>query len=66
MGARPDRSAQRTALKEWQKTDRFYEKIQAFLRGLSDQAPDGLDDVLEAFVFGRITPGVTLFRGLRN
>jgi len=64
--ARDLTEAQRTALNEWQKTDRFYEKIQAFLRGLSGQAPDGLDDVLEAIASGRITPEVALFRGLRN
>lgn len=60
---------QRTALVEWQKTNRFYEAIQQQLRqpGLSGTgAGVGVDDLLLAVFAGRLSTDIVIYRGLRN
>ncbi len=57
---------QRAALVEWQKTDRFYESVQAALRADPPGRLVGLDALTEAIARGELKLDLVLFRGVRN
>lgn len=60
--------AQHAALKQWQQSDRFYERIQRILRtGVDDEEADEvLDAILEAIDAGALAREVVAWRGIRN
>lgn len=69
-------ASQRAAIREWQKTSRFYELIQSLKRGMLDRSNlgpgelgrlvDMIDDLEAAIAAGSVPRRMTVYRGVRN